>query len=61
MTVMIGFERNREAKRFYLLPGMGGQAARRKHRWMLQWGIITGLVVSAALAFLLYLAHQHSF
>ena len=57
---MIGFERNRERERFYLLPGMGGRAARQKHRWMLQWGIVTGLVVSAALAVVLYWAHQLS-
>jgi hypothetical protein len=57
---MIGFERNRERERFYLLPGMGGRAARRKHFWMLQWGIFTGLAVSAALAALLYFAHQFS-
>jgi hypothetical protein len=61
MTVMIDFERNKERQRFYLLPGMGGEASRQKHRWMLQWGVVAGLVVSAALAVLLYLAHQLPF
>jgi hypothetical protein len=60
MTVMIGFERNRERERFYLLPGMGGRAARQKHLWMLQWGIVAGLAASAALAALLYFADQFS-
>jgi hypothetical protein len=48
------FQRNKEHQRFYLLPGMGGRALRRKHRRILGWSIVFGLVVSAALAGLLY-------
>jgi hypothetical protein len=55
---MIGFERNRERPRFYLLPGMGGRAARQKHKWMLQWAIIAGLLVSTAFGAVLYFAQD---
>lgn len=49
------FEREKERQRFYLLPGMGGSALRRKHRRILGWSIAIGLLVSAVLAILLYL------
>ena len=55
---MAWFARDKEEKekeRFYLLPGMGGRNLRRKRRVILQWSLAAGLVVSAALAFLLYL------
>lgn len=58
MAFMIGFERNRERERYYLLPGMGGRAARQKHKWMLQWAVIAGLLVSTALAAVLYFARD---
>ncbi len=48
-------EKDRERHRFYLLPGMGGRALRRKHRRILRWSLIAGLFVSALLAGLLYL------
>jgi hypothetical protein len=51
---VFGFERNRERERFYLLPGMGGRAFRRKYRLFLCWSIVTGLVASAILAGVLY-------
>jgi hypothetical protein len=47
-------EKEREQKRFYLLPGMGGRALRRKRRVILNWSIIAGLLVSAILAIILY-------
>ncbi len=54
------FARNKERQRFYLLAGMGGSALRRKHRRILAWSIVTGLVVSAILAGILYaLSRQH--
>jgi hypothetical protein len=52
---MLWFERDKEKQRFYLLPGMGGRALRRKHRRFLGWAIAFGLVVSAVLACALYL------
>jgi hypothetical protein len=48
------FERDKERQRYYLLPGMGGRALRRKHRRILGWSIAFGLVVSTILTFLLY-------
>jgi hypothetical protein len=52
------FGKRKEDKRFYLLPGQGGRALRRKRRMILQWSIAAGLFVSAALAFILYLLSQ---
>jgi len=51
-------EKEREQKRFYLLPGMGGRALRRKRRLILRWSIAAGLLVSAVLAVLLYLLNR---
>lgn len=45
--------RNKERQRFYLLAGMGGSGARRKHRRILVWAIAAGLVISAVLAALM--------
>lgn len=56
---MFGSTRNRERRRYYLLAGMGGSAARRKHKLMMQWAIITGLLVSAALALAIYYINLH--
>ncbi len=47
-----------ERGRFYLLPGMGGSALRRKRKLILQWSIVTGLFVSGIVAGLLYLLYQ---
>jgi len=51
---MLWFERDKEKHRFYLLPGMGGSARRRKHRLFLAWSIVIGLAVSAILTLALY-------
>jgi hypothetical protein len=51
---MLWFQRDKERQRFYLLPGMGGRALRRKNRRFLQWSIAIGLVVSAILTYVLY-------
>jgi hypothetical protein len=47
--------KRKERERYYLLPGMGGRAYRRKRKFILQWSIATGLVVSAIVAAVLYL------
>jgi hypothetical protein len=44
----------RERERFYLLPGMGGEASRRKHNSHLKWAVLTALAGSAILAALMY-------
>jgi len=49
------FARDREKDRFYLLPGMGGRALRRKRRVILQASIAAGLIFAALTAGLLYL------
>jgi hypothetical protein len=51
---MFGRKRNRDRQRFYLLPGMGGKAFRRKHRVILWWSIAAGLATSAIFAGILY-------
>ena len=46
---------NKQHERYYLLPGQGGQAARRKHRRFIKWSIVVGLVTSTLLALIMYL------
>lgn len=52
------FEKDEERQRFYLLPGMGGSAARRKHKLILKWAVAAGLFVSAVLAVALYFINR---
>lgn len=52
---MLGFDKNKERERYYLLPGQGGRSARRKHLRILLWSIAAGIVASAVLAGILYL------
>jgi hypothetical protein len=53
------FVRDKEKDRFYLLPGMGGRALRRKRKVILQWSIAAGLFASGVVAWILYLiSHQ---
>ena len=51
---MFGSRKNKERERYYLLAGMGGKAAKRKHKWMMKWAIATGLIVSIILAAAMY-------
>ena len=44
----------KEKKRFYLLPGQGGRAHRRKERFILKCSLLAALVVAAILAALMY-------
>jgi len=50
----------KERERFYLLPGMGGSAIRRKRKLMLKWSIAAGLVVSALVAGVIYLIYERT-
>jgi len=53
---------HKERERYYLLPGMGGSAARRKQIKFLKWSVAAALLVSAILAVLLYwLDRVHGF
>ncbi len=54
MSVFAFTMKEKERERYYLLPGMGGRAYRRKQKFILKWSIIAGLLVSAALAAALY-------
>ena len=52
---------DKERERFYLLPGMGGREARRKHFRFLKWSAIAALGMSAILAALMYLLNRFVF
>jgi hypothetical protein len=52
---------DKEPERFYLLPGMGGRAARRKHLYFLKWSIVAALGMSAILGLIMYLLNCLSF
>ena len=54
---MFWTRKNKEAHRYYLLPGMG-RSNRRRHQQFLRWSIVVGLIASAAFAYLLYLLSQ---
>ena len=54
----MGKKKHRE--RYYLLPGMGSGSMRRKRKWMLRWSVITGLLASAILVWILYLIRNYS-
>lgn len=47
-------KREKNPKRFYLLPGQGGNAYRRKQRIILAWSLIVALVVSGILGAVMY-------
>jgi hypothetical protein len=57
---MLQSARNKERGRYYLLAGMGGRAAKRKHKLMLQWAIVAGLGTSVLLAWIIYLVNHSS-
>ena len=51
-------KRNKETERFYLLPGQGGRAYRRKQKFILTWAIIVGLAVAAIWGSLMYFLNK---
>jgi hypothetical protein len=51
--------RERETKRFYLLPGMGGRAYRRKRDLILMVSIAVGLLVSGLFALAMWLVYRN--
>jgi hypothetical protein len=55
---LFNFKRNKEPERFYLLPGQGGAAYRRKQRFLLTWAIAVGILVAAILGTLMYFLNQ---
>jgi hypothetical protein len=59
ISEMLWFQRDKEKQRFYLLPGMGGRARRRKEMRILRWSLAAGLLASAIVAGVLYLISHH--
>jgi hypothetical protein len=51
---------DKERERFYLLPGMGGREARRKHLYFLKWSVVAALGMSAILGLVMYLLNRLS-
>ncbi|HEX3857556.1 MAG TPA: hypothetical protein VHY30_09705 [Verrucomicrobiae bacterium] len=51
-------KRNKETERFYLLPGQGGAAYRRKQKFILAWAIIVGVAVASTLGALMYFLNR---
>jgi len=49
----------KERRRFYLLPGMGGRAYRRKQRRIFRLSLLVGLLVSALFALVAYWLNRH--
>ena len=56
---MAWLNRDKEKDRFYLLPGMGGKALRRKKMMMLAWAVAAGLIVSLSVAAGFYWMNLH--
>jgi hypothetical protein len=46
--------KDKDKQRFYLLPGQGGRAHRRKQWFIIKWSLIAALVVAGILAALMY-------
>jgi len=55
---MFHSKEEKERERFYLLPGQGGRAARRKHFYFLKWAVVAALGLSAILALAMYLLNR---
>ncbi|MEI9863009.1 MAG: hypothetical protein WDN00_00305 [Limisphaerales bacterium] len=58
---MFGSKRNKETERFYLLPGQGGEAFRRKQKVLIKWSIVVGLLMAAILGALMYWMNRPKF
>lgn len=61
MTRMFFSKPAKEPERYYLFPGMGGRAARRKQWYFWKWSVLAGLAIAALLAALLYLLNRVKF
>lgn len=49
---------DKDRQRFYLLPGMGGRAYRRKQKVHLNYSLAVGLLISVLIAVVLYLLNR---
>ncbi len=48
------FKPDREKDRYYLLPGMGGRALRRKQKVILTWTTAAGILTAFGLGAVIY-------
>ena len=55
---MLFGRRNKPRERYYLLPGMGGRAYRKKLAFMVGWGILGGFAASLIIAAALYVMNR---
>lgn len=55
---MLFAKKEKPRERYYLLPGMGGRATRRKLWVMLGWAVLAGVVTSAVLCLVLYFINR---
>jgi hypothetical protein len=53
------FKPDREKDRYYLLPGMGGRALRRKQKVILSWTAVAGLATASVVGAILYLMNRN--
>jgi hypothetical protein len=56
-VVMFKTRKNKDEHRYYLLPGMGRSNKRRRAQFV-RWSIVTGVVVSVLLGYLLYVINK---
>lgn len=53
------YDKEKEKNRFYLLPGQGGRAHRRKQWRILKWAVIAAFIVAGIMAAVMYLLNRH--
>ncbi|HXE42827.1 MAG TPA: hypothetical protein VN516_07365 [Candidatus Baltobacteraceae bacterium] len=53
-------KRDKERERFYLLPGQGGRAYRRKQIRIVAWSLFAALLVAAIMAAVMYFMNRTS-
>lgn len=51
-------KRDKEKNRFYLLPGQGGRAYRRKQLRILAWSLLAALFIAAIMAAAMYFLNR---
>jgi len=50
--------REKEKERYYLLPGQGGRAYRRKQKQIIVWSIIAALTFAAIMSVIMYFLNR---
>lgn len=52
------WKRDRERDRYYLLPGQGGRALRRKQRTFLTWSLLIAFIIASIMAVIMYFMNR---